>query len=185
MTREQEAWEKVYRFAKDAHYGQKRKYTGEDYITHPVEVSQIVKRHGGSLAQCLAALLHDVLEDTKVTHEDIFHFLLGLSKTFVLTNKEVADIQQYVLELTDVYTKMSYPELNRKCRKLMEAERLGEVSGEAQTIKYADLMSNTPSIRDLDPGFAKIYLQEKKVLIKMMIDGDPILRKKVMDEIFS
>ena len=61
----------VFHFAKTAHDGQKRKYTGEDYIVHPMAVSKLVKEHGGSKVQQAAALLHDVVEDTQYTLADI------------------------------------------------------------------------------------------------------------------
>jgi len=182
MNRENIIYDKVLRFARDAHAGQIRKYTGEDYIEHPIEVSLIVKRHGGSLPMQLGSLLHDVLEDTKVTEDELWIFL---SEVKELTPDEMSLTYLYVTELTDEFTKLKYDKYNRKCRKLMEAERLGEVSYGAQTIKYADILSNTPSIRDLDPGFAKTYLQEKKVLLKMMIDGDPILRAKCIEQTFT
>ena len=60
---------KVLQFATDAHQGQKRKYSDEDYISHPIEVAKMVHyRSSGSVTMTAAALLHDVLEDTKVTH---------------------------------------------------------------------------------------------------------------------
>lgn len=55
--------------AAEAHRGQVRKGTANalglalPYITHPVTVATLVQRYGGSEAQILAALLHDVLED--------------------------------------------------------------------------------------------------------------------------
>ncbi|MCP4870626.1 MAG: HD domain-containing protein, partial [Proteobacteria bacterium] len=61
----------VLAFATEAHKGQKRKYTGEDYIVHPISVSALVKKHGGSEIQQAGALLHDVVEDTQYTLADI------------------------------------------------------------------------------------------------------------------
>ena len=58
-------------FAGLAHGSQKRKYTGEPYIVHPVEVSEIVAWHNGSKEMIAAALLHDTVEDTDVTIDDI------------------------------------------------------------------------------------------------------------------
>ncbi|MGN6617321.1 MAG: HD domain-containing protein [Ilyomonas sp.] len=56
--------EKVQDFAGKAHAGQKRKYTPEPYIVHPVRVMQICKEYTSSILVLCAALLHDVLEDT-------------------------------------------------------------------------------------------------------------------------
>jgi (p)ppGpp synthase/HD superfamily hydrolase len=53
-------------FAIEAHKGQVRKYSGEDYYTHPLEVARIVAEHADSFSQdmIVAALLHDAVEDT-------------------------------------------------------------------------------------------------------------------------
>ncbi len=67
---EQELLRHAYAYADLHHRGQKRS-SGDDYITHPLAVAQILaelKLDGGTLA---AALLHDVVEDTKVTDEEI------------------------------------------------------------------------------------------------------------------
>ncbi|MCH5234872.1 MAG: bifunctional (p)ppGpp synthetase/guanosine-3',5'-bis(diphosphate) 3'-pyrophosphohydrolase [Muribaculaceae bacterium] len=63
--------EKAYRFAKEAHKGARRR-SGEPYILHPIAVARIVVEELGlgSTSIC-AALLHDVVEDTDYTHEDI------------------------------------------------------------------------------------------------------------------
>jgi hypothetical protein len=44
---------------------------------------------------------------------------------------------------------------------------------EAQTIKLADLCSNSKSIMEHDPAFAKTYLEEKRLLLAVMTKGDP------------
>lgn len=63
--------ERAYRFAKKAHHGIRRR-SGEPYILHPIAVARIASREMGlgSTSIC-AALLHDVVEDTEYTVEDI------------------------------------------------------------------------------------------------------------------
>lgn len=63
--------ERAYRFAKKAH-GSIRRRSGEPYILHPIAVAKIVSQEIGlgSTSIC-AALLHDVVEDTEFTEEDI------------------------------------------------------------------------------------------------------------------
>lgn len=63
--------EKAFRFAKEAHKGVRRR-SGEPYILHPIAVAKIVisELGLGSTSIC-AALLHDVIEDTEFTREDI------------------------------------------------------------------------------------------------------------------
>ncbi|MDE5874837.1 MAG: HD domain-containing protein, partial [Muribaculaceae bacterium] len=63
--------ERAYRFAKEAHRGVRRR-SGEPYILHPIAVAQIVisELGLGSTSIC-AALLHDVVEDTEFTLDDI------------------------------------------------------------------------------------------------------------------
>ena len=60
----------AYEFADKAHDGQKRK-SGDPYISHPVEVAKILIEYGADDASIIAALLHDTVEDTDVTLDDI------------------------------------------------------------------------------------------------------------------
>jgi len=57
----------AYRYAEKAHRGQTRK-TGEPYITHPVSVACILAKLHLDIPTLLAALLHDVVEDTGDHH---------------------------------------------------------------------------------------------------------------------
>jgi (p)ppGpp synthase/HD superfamily hydrolase len=146
--------EKADLFATVAHasIGQKRKYSGVDYIVHPRRVSAIVADNGGTEDMIAAALLHDVLEDTHVTGEMI-------AETFGWK------IHKLVVELTD----SSRPEDgNRAKRKGIDADRLGTVSQDAQIIKLADLIDNSDDIEANDPSFAKVFLKEKAHLLKVM-----------------
>ena len=60
----------AYCFARDAHEGQKRR-SGEPYIIHPVAVAQILAEMGMDGDSICAALLHDVVEDTPVTAQQV------------------------------------------------------------------------------------------------------------------
>ena len=142
-------------FATQAHAGQKRKYTGDDYIVHPIAVAKMVSDSGGSEDQIMAAILHDTIEDT-----DVFYGQLW--KVF---GKTVADLVQ---ELTDVFTHEAFPLANRALRKSKEADRLATISDEAKLIKLCDMIDNTSSIVEHDPDFAKVYLVEKQELYTKM-----------------
>lgn len=58
-------------FAEKAHDGQRRKSTGEPYITHPIRVADILMKAGFRDEVVCAGYLHDVVEDTNVTLHDI------------------------------------------------------------------------------------------------------------------
>lgn len=155
----------AFMLAASAHYGQRRKYTNEPYICHPIEVVQILIQHGVTTEEILcAAVLHDVLEDTAYTAEDLRD--AGMSQAVV----------SVVVELTEPAHVG-----NRAERKYLECQRLSDASYEAQTIKYADLISNTRSIAKHDVGFAKVYLREKWHILSECNLGDVSLRQKAQD----
>ena len=61
---------RAYEFAKKAHDGQKRE-SGEPYIIHPCAIARILINLGMDVNTIAAALLHDVIEDTPVTYEQV------------------------------------------------------------------------------------------------------------------
>ena len=164
--------------AKDLHGNQKRKYTGEPYVNHTVQVAKIVKNYGGDDIMVYAAVLHDVLEDTNTTKEGLFNHLRQ-----IIGPEKAIEVVKLVQELTDVFTKDDYPDINRKGRKEMEAMRLGSISSKAQTIKYADLLDNGQDIMKNDPKFGKVYLREKEEILKHMNRGNQELYKKCLSSL--
>lgn len=158
---------KVFATAAHAAVGQTRKYTGEPYVVHPLEVAALVESVGGTEAMIAAALLHDVLEDTAVT-VDVLEEQFG---------SEVADL---VLWLTDV----SKPEDgNRSTRKALDRQHSAAAPAAAQTVKVADLISNTRSIVAHDPGFAKVYIEEKRLLLDVLTGADPTLLTMAREQV--
>lgn len=158
---------RAHAFAAEAHgrIGQTRKYSGEPYINHPIEVMEIVQSVDHTDEMLAAALLHDTIEDTPVTRDDI-------EREF---GPKVATL---VMELTD-----QCHDGNRATRKAAEAARLGTISPEAQTVKLADFISNSRSIIQSDPGFARVYLREKVRVLTVMTDGDASLYERAMRQI--
>ena len=91
---------KAYNFAKDQHGDQLRK-SGESYIIHPLEVANILVDIGLDEDSICAALLHDVVEDTNVTTEDIIRefgpavgeLVAGLTKLSMLRYSTIEETQ--------------------------------------------------------------------------------------------
>ena len=70
---------KAFEMAAEAHAGQKRA-SGEDYVTHVVEVATLLAQFKLDTASLVAALIHDVVEDTSLTLTDVeeeFGFEVG------------------------------------------------------------------------------------------------------------
>jgi len=148
--------------------GQVRKYTGEPYHVHPAEVAWIVEQAGGTEAQRAAAWLHDVVEDTDVSIE-LIEQMFGT----------------YVAELVGWLTDVSVPtDGNRAERKAIDREHTAQASLDAKMIKLADLISNTESIVKHDEKFAKIYLEEKRLLLtEALYDADAQLLAKAWSQV--
>ncbi|MDH0964412.1 HD domain-containing protein [Klebsiella michiganensis] len=147
--------EKAQMFAAGAHagVGQKRKYTGEDYIHHPVAVADIVRNNGGSDEMIAAALLHDTIEDTQVTFGHIFS-LFG----------------ERVAEMVDALSnKAKKEDGNRETRFFINVKALRErLDMQSRVIKLADLIHNTQSITRYDQKFAAQYLAEKAFMLRVL-----------------
>lgn len=163
LTERQEA---LLEFVKEEHGNQKRKYSDEPYWKHVVRVAEIANKYlkdGVEIAFC-----HDLLEDTACTEEQLYNQLISHG----YPKNEASEIRDAVVELTDVYIKQNYPDLNRRERKKREAERLGKSSYIAQSVKYADLIDNTDSIVEGDPDFAKVYIREGTDILDKMREGN-------------
>lgn len=163
--------EKLLGFVKEMHGDQKRKYTGEPYYFHLLNVAAMAEPYHPLAYE--VGLCHDLLEDTDVEPENLFNVLLWNEDGSKKYSPEEAHlIIATVIELSDVFTSEEFPYLNRAFRKEAEALRLHHVSPLAQTVKYCDLIDNTESIVANDPHFAGTYLREKHLTLKGMNKGD-------------
>jgi len=150
---------RIFATAAHAAVAQLRKYTNEPYIVHPAEVASIVSSVPHTEEQIAAAWLHDVVEDTGVTIEIIR-----------------AEFGEKVADLVGWLTDVSRPEQgNRATRKAIDRAHTAMAPAEAQTVKLADLISNTRTIVEHDATFARVYMEEKRLLLEVLTKGDPVL----------
>jgi (p)ppGpp synthase/HD superfamily hydrolase len=142
-------------FATAAHEGQESKYGLGPYINHCRRVEGLLvwnEREAATPAMRAAALLHDTVEDTPVTLEDI--------------GREFGpEVRRMVSGLSDV----SRPgDGNRRVRKALDAAHLHAQEADVQRIKVADLTDNARTIRENDPKFWKVYQRECRALLDGM-----------------
>lgn len=156
----------------------RRKYTNDMYIMHPAHVAGIVASiPGHTPAMVAAAWLHDVAEDVLIpggmTRDE------AIAEIRRLFGDEVARI---VDGLTDVSKKTDG---NRKVRKAMDRAHTAAADWDVQSVKCADLISNTTSIAVHDKDFAKTYLEEKAALLDVMTKADPLVYEMAIATLHS
>ncbi|MCI8870875.1 MAG: bifunctional (p)ppGpp synthetase/guanosine-3',5'-bis(diphosphate) 3'-pyrophosphohydrolase [Lawsonibacter sp.] len=100
----------AFTYADAEHHGQLRK-SGEPYIIHPLAVADIVADLGLDVDSVISALLHDTLEDTKATHDEV-------AKRFGVT---VADLVEGVTKLTKMQFVTKEEEQMENLRKMLMA----------------------------------------------------------------
>ena len=129
-------------FVKNAHKGQLRKSSNTPYYEHPLRVSNAMKKFGDPDLQ-KAALLHDVLEDTKIKEEELNNHY----------NKKIIRI---VKELT------KDKELPKELSQEKYSKQLKNASDEAKLIKLHDIKDNLEE--KFEPGWKEFLKKTKKQL---------------------
>lgn len=117
--------ESAYRFAKECHKGQFRKGSPRPYINHCTEVARILNKFGYSEEIIIAGLLHDTVEDTEVTLEDL---RIGFGE-------RVSNIVKYV-------TETKTPGLSWTERKVMYIKKLTDAPEASVVVSAADKLHN-------------------------------------------
>jgi len=151
-------------YATEAHQriNHRRKYNDEPYHVHLSAVAKTVASVTDDPNVIAAAWLHDTVEDTQATLEDI-----------------EASFGVAVAELVEELTDISKPgDGNRVRRKAIDRRHLAQASKRAKTVKLADLIDNCKDITRHDPRFAQVYLEEMDELLDVLSDGDPHLFKR-------
>ena len=157
---------KAIAFATERHEGQYRRYDNEPYINHPLRVSETVRRASLDREVIAASILHDVVEDTDTTLEEI-------SEIFG------SNVAKYVDDMTDI----SKPEDgNRKARLTIDFAHTAQGHPISKTIKIADVLDNLRDVYEKDPRYAQKYCREKEVLLHQSLkEGNKMLWNELLD----
>jgi len=119
----------AYELAAKAHSGQRRKDDGSPYISHPVAVAQVLLEAGFRDQVIAAALLHDVVEDTELSSEEVAERFCDEVAALVDALSEDDDIEDF------------------EERKHAHREQVEGASFEAVAIYIADKLSNLKDMR--------------------------------------
>lgn len=165
-------YERVYEFAKKKHENQRRR-GGNLYIEHPVMVSMLVGEYFKDSQQIddykAIALLHDTLEDTDTTYEELKdNFGLFISKTV----KELTNDREQIKKMGKT---------NYLCLKLCN------MSTVALNIKLCDRLANIIDLKNADLEFQDKYLIETIVIMHYLLyNRKPnYIQKDIIKEINS
>ena len=160
---------KAYNFAKENHGDQKRK-SGEPYIIHPLQVAYILAELELDDSSICAALLHDVVEDTSVTHEDLVNefgteiaeMVDGVTKLSKLNYESVEE------EQVENYRKM-FLAMGKDIRVIMIklADRLHNM----RTLKYLSRDRQIANAKETMDLYAPLANRLRNLFFKMGIRG--------------
>lgn len=160
---------KAYYYAEELHRGQKRQ-SGEDYIVHPLNVAYILAEMHADKDTICAALLHDTLEDTEITKEQI-----------------AKDFNETVAYLVDGVTKISRMNFSTKEEQNMANTRKIIISMRDDIriiiIKLADRLHNMRTLQYKSEYKQKENSQETLLLYVKLADriGLHILKRELED----
>ena len=147
---------KALAFAAHKHREQRRKDAdASPYINHPIALADVLVNEGGvrDVEVICAALLHDTVEDTATTHEE-------------LRDAFGSRIARIVAEVTDD------KRLPKAERKRLQVEHAPHVSGEAKLVKLADKICNLRDVAERPPaGWDLARRREYYDWAKQVIDG--------------
>ena len=145
-------------FAREKHKGQIRKNnTPVEYITHPINVANLVKKYANNAVNIddlvSSAYLHDTLEDTNTTYEELICNFGNIISNLVkeLTNNDV---------LKKEMGKTKYLSM-----------KMANMSEDALIIKLCDRLDNVSSLYDTNKAFIDKYLRETISILNYIINS--------------
>jgi hypothetical protein len=147
---DRERVKRAYDLGESAHRGQKRK-SGEPYFTHPVAVAGMLADMGADTDTVIAALLHDTVEDTPLTLDEIDRRVDGAARDLIdgVTKLEASDVE-------------GKPTLNERIETLRKMFTLMQHDVRIMVIKLVDRLHNMQTIQYLSPTKQRTLAEETR-----------------------
>jgi len=161
------------RFAAQAHQGQVRKYTGVPYISHPSRIAGRMASHDEATeTRVMAAFLHDTIEDTWVTYDDIA----------VPFGECVADMVGELTDPTSPGLGDAFKGVPRAQRKAAMRAAIAGASRGARILKLLDRIDNLREMPLTPPNkYIRMYLEESRLLAEAIGDCDSQLKSELLE----
>jgi RelA/SpoT family (p)ppGpp synthetase len=166
---DRERVKRAYDLGESAHRGQKRK-SGEPYFTHPVAVAGMLADMGADTDTVIAALLHDTVEDTPLTLDEIDRRVDGAARDLIdgVTKLEASDVE-------------GKPTLNERIETLRKMFTLMQHDVRIMVIKLVDRLHNMQTIQYLSPTKQRTLAEETRdVYVKI---ADRLCMLKLRNEL--
>lgn len=157
---------RAHSFALERHSGQYRKFTNEPYIRHPEQVVCILAMYLGDVDLLTAAMLHDVVEDTHTTIQEVYS-VFG-DRVGNLVEELTTDSRQKRLLGKKIYM----------------VNHINSLSEDAFTIKIADRLHNVMGLLHpkMSSDFIKWYMTETKYILDNLDRDDySLIQNKLLD----
>ena len=138
-------------FATEKHKGQIRKFDKKNYVEHPKSVAKIIKENKESKKineLVAAAILHDTLEDTNTTEQELRNYFGELVTSLV---KELATEEK---------------EKEKLGKKEYLAKKMTDMSSWGLVIKLADRLDNVSDLNTSPKEFKKKYAEETEFILE-------------------
>lgn len=166
-----EAYMDATKLAVEAHHGQTRFNNKEPYVLHPMRVSKQIMTLTGDFRLAIAGLCHDILEDTPITEEQLFHEFLW-------------PINREILRLVKAVTKDT--SLSKVEKEAEFLERFRRSDTDVVIIKLADRLDNVQDLSLQTTSFQTKYKANTLELLKAVPHpGHPIVRHLMNEIIFK
>jgi len=167
--------QKAHIFAKRKHADKKRKFSGELYYSHPVSVAERLMGFDelkDDMEVIASAYLHDILEDTESTYEEIVREF----------NRDIADIVAELTSDEDLYK--GDPEHKARKKGDYLARKISQMSDKARLVKLADRENNVSDLDVCGSEFAERYARETKIILDQ-IQAKNEIEKTLIDSIWD
>lgn len=176
---------KALRFSEEKHKGQKRNSTGEDYVIHPIFTSYLIVRFKNSKKiydLVAAAILHDILEDTDTTQEELMKefglFISSLVLEVTNDEKQIKRLGKQEYQKKKVVGISNYGLILKLCDRLANIYDKPWLNYLKQTSELLDYLESVRKLTDSQKEIVDEIRYEINIKLKVMEQNKNVKEEK-------